>query len=346
MKLNAWAGFAMAILCHFDAQLDAVETVDPPKVVGRIERLDPALDQLIDPEAPIERLATGFQWSEGPVWIPQGEYVLFSDVPENTIYRWKEGEGVRAFIQPSGYTSPVPRSGESGSNGLALDQQGRLLLCQHGDRRVARLESPLGADPPRYSTVVGKYEGQEFNSPNDLVIHTQSQAIYFTDPPYGREGGFQDPDRPLKFQGVYRLSRDGELKLLTDKLRAPNGIGLSPDEKTLYVAQSWGEAPIVMAYNVQPDGSIDDGRVFFDAKHLAQDRPGSPDGLKVDQHGNLFATGPGGVLVLSPDGKHLGTIISGDRIANCGFGNDGRTLYMTCDDHFCRVRLKTRGLGF
>lgn len=319
--------------------------VDPPEAIGQIEILDPAAEQLIDPASTIEVLATDFEWSEGPVWLPEQNCVLFSDIPRNSIYKWKEGEGLSLYLKPSGYTGETPRGGEPGSNGLMLDAQGRLVMCQHGDAQVARMAAPLSAPKPVFDVIADKLDGKRLNSPNDLVIHS-SGAIYFTDPPYGRLKAFNDESRELDFQGVYRVSPEGELALLTKELVAPNGIALSPDEQTLYVAQSNGQRPIYMAYRVQADGSIDAGRVLLNVKHLAS-RPGSPDGMAIDQDGNLFATGPGGVLIITPEGKHLGTIRTGERIANCTFGGpDGRTLYMTSDMHLCRVRVKTAGLGF
>lgn len=321
------------------------------RTVGEIERIDPRLDALVDLQAPIEVLAEGFDWSEGPVWIAEHDYVVFSDVPRNTVYRWAEGDGLSVWLKPSGFTGTTARGGEMGSNGLTLDPQGRLLLCQHGDRRVARLEGSLPpAGPVRqvvYADLAARFEGRRFNSPNDLAVHP-SGAVYFTDPAYGMPAGFGDPNREIDFVGVYRVGTDGELSVLDKTLAAPNGVALSPDAKTLYVAQSDGQAPAIFAYEVMEDGSVENRRVLFDAKPLA-DRglQGSPDGLRVDLHGNLFATGPGGVLVLSPTGEHLGTIHTGERIANCCFGGpDGRTLYMTSDGLLCRVQLKTTGMGF
>lgn len=336
------------LLLLFAPYAIAQETVSPPKIVGEIERLDPALDELIDVNEPIELLATGFEWSEGPVWI-EGEdisegFVVFSDVPENVVYKWKEGEGLSEYLRPSGYTGSTPRGGESGSNGLAVDADGRLLLCQHGDRQIGRMDAPTSDPKPSYTTITGNYNGKKYNSPNDLAVHS-SGAIYFTDPPYGNLHKFEHAKREIGFLGVYRVDPSGEVTLLT-KLKAPNGIAFSPDEKTLYVAQSWPQERIWMAYNVQEDGTLDEGRQLFDATGFDSSRLGNPDGLKIDQRGNLFATGPGGVLVLTPEGKHLGTIRTGERVANVAFGDDGRTLYMTSDMHFCRVRLKTAGMGF
>ena len=291
------------------------------------------------PEAEIEVLAAGFEWAEGPLWIPQGRYLLFSDVPTNRIYQWQEGLGHRLWLEPSGYSGDVPRGGEPGSNGLALDTSGRLLLAQHGDRRVASLVGPLESPLPVFATVADSFEGRRFNSPNDLALHS-SGAIYFTDPPYGLSGGAEDPARELDFQGVYRVDSTGQVTLLTDELSRPNGIAFSPDESTLYVANSDADRPVWMAWDLAPDGSIANGRVFFDATDRVPERPGLPDGLKVDEEGNLFATGPGGVWIFSPEGDHLGTLRTSQAIANCAFGEDGRSLFLTADDSLLRVRLR------
>ncbi len=315
------------------------------RFMGSIERLDPALDELVPVDAQIEVLAEGFVWSEGPVWLPQEKCLIFSDVPTNTIYRWKEGDGLSVYLQPAGYTGDKPRGSEQGSNGLALDPQGRLLLCQHGDRRVARMDAPLDAPRANFVTLADRYDEKRFNSPNDLAVHS-SGAVFFTDPPYGLPKQMEDPACELDFQGVYRIDPDGQLKLLVRDLLRPNGIALSPDEKTLYVAQSHTPAKLIMAYDVDHQLTLSNGRVFFDARKLGESRPGNPDGLKIDQRGNLFATGPGGVLVLSPQGTHLGTINTGEWIANCAFGDDGSTLYMTSHRFLCRVRLSTTGMGF
>jgi len=309
---------------------------------GSIERLDPALDALVPANARVEQLADGFDWSEGPVWRRSGGYLLFSDVPRNTIYRWREGEGLTVFLRPAGYTAPDPPGRELGSNGLTLDPQGRLVMADHGNRVVARL------DESNYTktTLADRYEGKRLNSPNDLVYRSNGD-LYFTDPPYGLKGLQDDPAKELPFSGVYRRSAAGELTLLTQELRFPNGIALSPDERTLYVANSDPDRAIWMAYDVQPDGTVGRGRVLFDATPLVrQGRKGLPDGLRVDAKGNLFATGPGGVLVITPDGRHLGTIATPQATANCAFGDDGSTLYMTSHMRLLRVRLTTTGAGF
>jgi gluconolactonase len=310
-----------------------------PRTIGSIERLDPAIDALIPPDAVIEVLAEGFDWAEGPVWIEDGEYVLFSDVPANRIYRWKEGEGHRVWLEPSGYTGDAPRGGEPGSNGLLLDGEDRLVLNQHGDRRVARLDAPLTAPEPNFTTLADRYEGMRFSSPNDAVFDSRG-ALFFTDPPYGLPEGPGDPTKETPFNGVYRLGVDGVVTLLTDELSRPNGIALSPDERTLYVANSDPERAIWMAYDLLPSGTIDNGRVLFDATEQVPERRGLPDGLKVDEAGNVFATGPGGVLVFSPDGRHLGTIRTTQATANCAFDRDGTALYMTADSYLLRIRLQ------
>lgn len=308
---------------------------------GEVERFSPELDALIPPGTPIEKLAGGFDWSEGPVWNRKTKTLLFSDVPRNVVFEWKEGRGTRDFFIPSGFTGQNPRGGEQGSNGLALDKDGRLVLCQHGDRRVARL------DPPgKFTTLAQYYKDRRFNSPNDLVFHSNGD-LYFTDPPYGLEQGEKDPAKELLFNGVYLVRhKTGEVILLDDKLKFPNGIAFSPDEKTLYVAVSDPANPVIMAYDVQPDGTVTKGRVFFDARELAATRKGLPDGLKVDVKGNLFATGPGGVLVITPQGKLLGIVKTGELISNCAWGDKGSTLYLTCDDYLGRLKTTTKGKGF
>lgn len=315
-----------------------------PKTPG-IERLDPALDQLIAPDATIEVLAGGYDWTEGPVWIKDGGYLLFSDIPPNKIHRWKQGEGAKLYLTPSGYTGTAPRGGEVGSNGLTLDRQGRLVLAQHGDRRIARMDAPLSSPQPKFTTLADRYQKARFNSPNDLVFRSNGD-VYFTDPAYGMEKQWEDPKREMDYAGVFRRTPDGTVTLLTREMTRPNGIAFSPDERHLYVAQSDQPAAIIRVFDVKSDGTIEKSRILFDATALAKSRRGLPDGLKIDTAGNLFATGPGGVLVITPQGKHLGTIMTGQATSNCAFGDDGRTLYMTADDYLMRVKLKAKGMGF
>lgn len=345
MKKLVMTAVAVCLLNASSAPTWGQEDVKPGTTIGLIEVLDPAAEELIDPQAKIELLATGLDWSEGPVWAQDGGYLLFSDVPRNTVYKWAEGEGVSVYLKPSGFTGEKSGAGEPGSNGLAINAQGKLLLCQHGDYALSMMDAPLHSPAAQFTQIASEYEGQALNSPNDLAIHS-SGAIYFTDPPYGRKGKFDDAERPLDFQGVYRVVPGEPAQLMTKELRAPNGIALSPDEKTLYVAQSDPNRPLYMAYPVQEDGTLGEGRVLLNVKQLYDQEQGSPDGMAIDTHGNLWATGPGGVLIISPAGKHLATLRTGELIANCTFGDDGSTLYMTSDMHLCRVKTKAKGLGF
>lgn len=306
---------------------------------GRVHRFSPELDQILPPDARLEILAEGFEWSEGPLWIPEGEYLLFSDIPPNKVVRWKEGEGASTYLSPSGFTGDSTATSEPGANGLLLDAQGRLVLCQHGDRRMARMNAPLSRPRPEFSTLADRWNGKRLNSPNDAVFDRQGR-LWFTDPPYGLPGQAGDPTKEIPFQGVYRVNTDGTVQLMIDSLSRPNGIAFSPDEKTLYVANSDPERAIWMAYPVQDDGALAPGRVFYDATAEAARLPGLPDGLKVDARGTVFATGPGGVWIFHPDGRVLGRIETGQATANCAFGHGGKALYITADMYLMRIRLR------
>jgi gluconolactonase len=308
--------------------------------IGQIHRLDPRLDQILGKDARIEVLAAGFEWSEGPIWIKDGGYLLFSDIPRNSIMKWKEEEGLSLFLKPSGFTGVGDYGKEPGSNGLTLDAMGRLVLCEHGDRRVSRLEKDGGK-----KTLVDNYQGKRLNSPNDVVFRANGD-MYFTDPPYGLPKNWDDPRRELDFCGVYRLTKDGNLTLLTKNMTRPNGLAFSPDEKILYVAQSDPQKPVWMSFPVQADGSVGEGKVFVDSTSMVGKNPGLPDGLKVDRQGNLWATGPGGVHIIAPDGKLLGRIDTGEATANVAWGGDGSTLYITADMYLCRVKTTTKGAGW
>jgi gluconolactonase len=344
ISLSAVALLGAAVACATATRGDDKK---PAKTLGKIERLDPAFDDLIGRDARLEVLAEGHKWTEGPVWVPRdGGFLLFSDIPRNRVYKWQEGKGESVFLEPSGYTGPAANLKEPGSNGLLLDPDGRLVLMEHGDRRVARLDDWNGK---KKTTLADRYEGKRLNSPNDGVYKSNGD-LYFTDPPYGRalkDGKPNEfPGRELDFCGVYRLSRDGKLTLLTREMSKPNGIAFSPDEKTLYVANSDPDRAVWMEFPVKADGTLGDGKVFFDATKWAGKKPGLPDGMKVDAKGNVFATGPGGVLVFSPKGKHLGTIATGVPTANCAWGNDGTMLYVTADTRLTRIQTKTKGKGF
>jgi gluconolactonase len=310
-----------------------------PEMTGSVEQIDSSLNEIVDPAAMAEVLDKGFEWSEGPVWSEEHQFLLFSDVWSNSIYRWKEGEGVTEYIRPSGYTGEGPREGELGSNGLIIDQNGNLVICQHGDRSVARMEAPLNDPTAEYTRLAESYDGKRLNSPNDLVQHS-SGAIYFTDPAYGLPEQHDDPNKELDFQGVYRINPSGELTLLTDEMSRPNGLAFSPDEQTLYVANSDPNRAIWMAYSVLDDGNITDGRVFYDVTESVGQEPGLPDGMTVDSDGNIYATGPGGVWIFNPEGDLLGKIKTGQATANCTIGNNGNMLYMTADSLLLRMPLK------
>ena len=307
-----------------------------PVTIGEIEVLDPAMERFVGEQTKIQVLAGGFTWTEGPVWIDDdgGGHLLFSDIPRNTIFRWSAARGVELFMNPSGYTGVSYYGLEPGSNGLALDPKGRLAMCEHGDRRLSVLSRGGGK-----VTLVDRYEGKRLNSPNDLTFD-QSGNLFFTDPPYGLPERADDPRRELDFCGVYRLSVDGDLKLLTKELTRPNGIGLSPDEQTLYVAQSDPARPIWMAFPIKNDGSLGKGSVLHDATTAMKQYPGLPDGLAVAKDGTVFGSGPGGVYVITPNGKLIGRILTKGRVSNCGFDAGQKFLYITADDKLCRVPLK------
>jgi gluconolactonase len=304
------------------------------KTIGSVERLSAEIEQYIPQNAIIEILAEGFDWSEGPVWVEELGAVLFSDVPNNKIYQWDEKKGLQVFRNPSGFTNIVPNSKEQGSNGLTLDANNKLIICMHGDRRIARLDDWNKND---FTTVVGEFEGKLFNSPNDLV-YARNGDLYFTDPPYGFKNGDKDSLKQIPFNGVYKLSQAGELSLLVKDLERPNGIALSNDESILYVTNSHAGNPGIMAYDLKADG-VSNGRLFFDGKALSKKDKGSFDGLKIHPSGTIFTTGPGGVLVINDKGTHLGTIRTEVRSANCAFGPDFKTLYMTSDNYLTRIKL-------
>ncbi|MBV8114740.1 MAG: SMP-30/gluconolactonase/LRE family protein [Silvibacterium sp.] len=320
-------------------------------IVPTIDRLDPALDALLPPSPTLVELANGYKWTEGPVWLPTG-HLLFAEIPSNSIREWTPGDGVSIFMQPSGYKGSTPYCGpEPGSNGMTLDSKGRLTVAGHAQRDVWRLES---LDPHGQVTVLADtYQGKRLNSPNDLVYRSDG-SLYFTDPPYGLcTQNEQDLAKELPFAGVYRIpgalnQKPGSppdrasLQLLVKDLPRPNGIALSPDEKYLYVNNSEPEM-FWMRYTVNPDGSLKDPKRFFDAGPHGHN--GAPDGMKVDQQGNIYSAGPGGVFIFSPEGKHLGTIKFSDPVGNLTFGGpDGKTLYITASDKVYSLQVKVAGI--
>jgi len=306
------------------------------QTTGSIERLDAAINSLIPEDSEIEIMASGFDWSEGPLWLESQKALIFSDVPANKIYRWSEKDGLSVYLEPSGYFGERKDKKEPGSNGLTLDNEGNLILCQHGLRQLGKMRSSLESPEEKYEILADSWSGQKFNSPNDVVVH-KNGGVYFTDPPYGL-----DPwdEKELDFQGVYRLL-DGELSLEIEDLYRPNGVALNPDHSILYVAQSDPKRARYYEYKLSESGKVQEGEILLDVSSLlSEERKGLPDGLKVHSSGNIFATGPGGVLVISPEGKILGTILTGQSTANCAFDTEENYLYMTADMHLMRIKLK------
>ena len=311
------------------------------KTIGQIVKLDPRFDDLISPDSKIEVLADTFAWSEGPVWVNEGKFILFSDIPNNTIFKWKDGEGLSIFIKPSGYTGRLPYSREPGSNGLIMNKNGELVACEHGDRRISAMPLAKGGK----LTLTDNWQGKRFNSPNDIVQRSNGD-YYFTDPAYGLPEREKDPSRQISQMGVYHLSVDGKVSMLLDEIW-PNGLAFSPDEKILYVGHSNPDRPVIDVYPVNADGSLGKGKVFYDFSAVkSQGLVGAPDGMKVDRYGNLFTTGPKGIFVIDPNGKLLGRIETNQPTANCAWGDDGSTLYITANNYLCRIRTKTKGAGF
>jgi gluconolactonase len=309
--------------------------------LGKVVREDPKLDELLPAGAGIEMVASGFDWAEGPVWDRRGGFLLFSDIPRNSIFKWTHQDGITLYVKPSGYTGVAPYGKEPGSNGLLIDAQGRLVAMEHGDRRVSRMDRDGGK-----VTLVDRYEGKRLNSPNDGAFRSNGD-LYFTDPAYGLPQTFDDPRRELDFCGVYRYSpATGKVTLLTKELSRPNGIAFSPDEKTLYVANSDPQRAIWMAYPVLADGTLGTGRVFKDVTSMVGRFKGLPDGMKIDRNGNLWASGPGGIHIYTPEGTLLGRLETFEATANCNWGEDGSTLYICADMYICRIRTKVKGNGW
>ena len=315
----------------------SVLTAKCQEFIGEIEQLDSDMGLFVSKESKIEVLASGFSWAEGPVWVPKLNGVLFTDVPKNKAYLWTERQGLSVFLDPSGMTNHAPHSSSEGANGLVLDSNGALVLCQHGDRRVARLKDDWQLDPPSYETVIDHFEGKWLNSPNDIVF-SKNGDLFFTDPPYGLDQQDDDILKELDFNGIFKWSKNEGIVLLNKTLSRPNGIAFSRDEKTVYIGNSDRENLIIAAFDYI-DGAFKNKRVFFNSKNILRKGPGSFDGLKVHSSGTIFATGPGGVLVISSEGKHLGTIRPGKATANCAFDAAEDYLYLTSTDVLARIKL-------
>lgn len=307
------------------------------KTFGSIERIDPELDQLLSSDTRVEIIAEGHDWTEGPLWVESENMLLFSDIPPNKIFKWTEAEGESLYLTPSGYTGTLPRGGEPGSNGLLLNKDGRLVLCQHGDRQMALMDADLKNPAPRFISLASQYQGRKLNSPNDAVYRSNGD-LFFTDPPYGLAN---DSLKELPFQGVFKLS-NGSVSLLTDSITRPNGIAFMNNEKTLIVANSDPEKAIWYLYDLGENDRLENPRQLYNAtpESKAGD-PGLPDGLKVDHSGRLFATGPGGVWIFNAGGKLIGKIRVPGPCSNIALADKDKTVYITADMYVLRVKLKS-----
>lgn len=305
------------------------------KETASIERFDPSLDLIISANPEVEIIASGFEWSEGPLWVESKKMLLFSDVPKNTIYKWTEEHGNELYLTPSGYTGN--QSGE-GSNGLLVDDEENLILCQHGDRRLAMMDASIDSPKPEFITITDQFEGKKFNSPNDAVFYNYS--FYFTDPPYGLDKQMEDPAKELPYQGVFRIDSDGNVKLLVDSLTRPNGLAFLPNQKTLIVANSDQNKARWYAYTLAENDSITSSKILYDATEYTKTEKGLPDGLKIDSNGNIFATGPGGIWIFNATGKLLGKIKISEATSNCALSSDEKTLFVTADMNVLRIKLR------
>jgi gluconolactonase len=321
----------LAIIILYSGQLYSQSVTNTPR--GTIERIRPELDMITNITAKVEVIADGFGWVEGPLWLESQKTLLVSDVLKNKVYKWTAEKGKELYLDQSGYTQKALRTEELGSNGLALSNEGKLLLCQHGDRRVALMNASLAHPKANYTTLADEYEGKKFDSPNDLVVKKNGD-IYFTDPPYGLEKGVKNPTKAAPYQGVYRISKKGTVTLLTDSITRPNGIAFFPDEKHLLIANSDPQKPNIYIYDVNKEGLLSNGRIFIKER--------STDGIKIDKAGNVFATGQGGVWIYNKKGLLLGKIKINGSTSNCAFTNDYKTLFITADDYLLKVDLANK----
>ena len=306
----------------------------------RIEILDAEGATLIDSNAQVENLAGGFSWTEGPLYVADGDYVLFSDILAHSVMKWKEGQGATTYLHPAGYTGDTSKGpkNEPGSNGLIIDKNGKLVLCQHGDRRIARMISPISDPQPKFETVADRYNGKRLNSPNDAVYH-ENGNLYLTDPPYGLQDGENDKAKELDIHGVFLVRPNGKVELVTSEFKWPNGIALTPDGKSLLIGHSDNENRAWMKYDLDDKGLVAKKSVFYKVG-ADEKEEGGPDGMKISKKGYLYASGPGGVWIFNPSGKPVARIYTGQATSNTALSADEKTLYMTCDDYFYRVRLK------
>ncbi len=329
----------VTIGCNNNTQNKNQPLEEKYKTLGTIERFDSTLNNIISPDAKAEIIADGFEWSEGPLWIEKHNMLLFSDVPTNTIYKWTEEKGKEVYLKPSGFTGTVSESKEPGSNGLILDNDGNLVLCQHGDRRMAKMDAPLDKPAANFITLADKYNGKRFSSPNDAVFNKAGE-LFLTDPPYGLPSqGDNDPGKEISFNGVYKVKKDGSVILLVDSITRPNGIAFFPGEQKLIVACSDPEKPNWYVYDVKGD-SLTNGKIFYSNADRDKSLPGLPDGLKIDKNGNVFATGPGGINIFNSDGKKLGLLKLENSTSNCALSPDEKTLYITNDMYVLKLKMR------
>jgi len=310
------------------------------KPLIKLQSFDPAFDKVVSKTAKAEIIAEGFEWCEGPVWIESQKMLLFSDVKKNKIYKWTKAKGKEVYLDPSGYNRKPERGGELGSNGLGLSPDGKLVICQDGNREVVIMDAPFDKPKPKYKALATNYNGLKFDSPNDLDF-LDNGDIYFTDPPYGLEKNVDDPLKEAPYQGVYRIAKkDGKVTLLTKDITRPNGLAFFPGKKRVLIANSDGLKPDWYVYDLDKDGLLINKKTFYTAQMPKDTYNGVPDGLKIDKQGNVFATGPGGIFVLNSAGKLLGKIEVDDLASNCSFSADQKTLYVTNNHRVIKIALR------
>jgi gluconolactonase len=319
-------------------------TPPPTKIDGAtIDRWDPAMDAIVPKDWKIEKVAEGFGWAEGPIWVKSGGYLLFTDVPGNKMWKWSPKGGLEKFLDPSGATAPDPAVWrEAGANGITLFDAKTILYADTGNRVIQTLDLAT----KKKTAVATAFDGKKFSSPNDVIL-MKNGVMFFTDPPYGFKKFDAASEKEQPFNGVYRRAADGTVTVIEKELVRPNGVALSPDESILYVTQSEPTKAIINAYSLDQDGNVTGKKLFLDVTDLVSNSaPGLPDGITVAADGTVFTSGPGGILVVSKDGKRLGRINDGKPTANCAFGDDGRTLYLASKDMIARIRLNVKGAGF
>jgi len=330
MKITATLLLALAFF--------SVHAQESKPAIGTIEFISNELSDIIKKDAKVEIIADGFRFTEGPFWFEKEKMLLVSDIPANTIYKWTESQGKQVYLKPAGYTDSTKRGGFLGPNGLFRSNDGTLLLCQHGDRRIAMMDAPLTAPKPKFITIADKYDGKKLNSPNDLFL-TKNGDLYFTDPSYGFEKGPSDPKKEMPYQGVYKVDKAGKITLLLDSIEQPNGIGIMHDGKTLLVANSDARKKRWYAYDLDSKGLPTKGRIFYDVSN--QSGLGGCDGFKIDNDGNIFAAGPGGLWIFTKTGKLIGKInVNGVSATNCALTADGKTIYITATQYLLRVKMR------